>query len=60
MGRSPCPGEQEIRGLFVSYRGGAQLLLLNSCYYIHLGVSMNRGQTPAAQPGASELSVMPA
>ena len=36
----------------VPYLGRAQPLLLASCYYLHLGVSIHREQIPAAQSRA--------
>ena len=44
--------ENEKYVVSVVYLGRAQPLLLSSCYYLHLGVSVHRGQTPAAQLGA--------
>ena len=44
--------ENETYVVSIFYLGRAQPLLLSSCYYLHLGVSVHRGQIPTAQMGA--------
>ena len=43
---------------FICSLGRAQLLLLSSCYYLPLGVSLHKGQTPAPRPGAHLCPVL--
>ena len=43
--------ENEKYVVCIFYLGRTQPLLLSSCY-LHLGISVHRGQTPAVQPAA--------